>query len=57
MAAFAYLRSDTIEISDDKLHLWIALHEVAHLLVPHSTRAPHYWRFVAVYAENGRRSA
>ena len=51
VSAYAYLRSDRLEVSQQRLLLWLALHEVAHLLVPACLSAPHYWRWMSVYAQ------
>ena len=49
--AFAHLRTDHLQVSPDLTQLWVALHEVSHLLVPNSIRAPHYWRWMSVYMQ------
>ena len=49
--AIAYLTEDRLSVSDDRLQQWVAMHEVAHLLVPHSCRHPHYWRWASVYIQ------
>lgn len=49
--AYAWLRRDKLAISEQHLFKWVALHEVAHLLVPGSVTAPHYWRWMSVYID------
>ena len=55
--ALAHLRTDYLQVSPDLTRMWVALHEVAHLLVPHCITAPHYWRWMSVYMQMVERHA